>query len=153
MTNAERRERRREAARKGLETRRARQAEAQRTTAQAPEADQADDWQQLADRINGYRPPEAPQPPRLETSDERARRAESAEDKRLTNLRAVLRLALEIRREGDLYRHAAAQRWPFTLKRWTAEQIEAARQFLQTFRRPDGTYEPKPARRNGKGRL
>jgi Rad3-related DNA helicase len=153
MTNAEKRERRREAARKGLETRRARQAQALATTAQAPEADQADEFQQLADRINGYRPPEAPQPPRIETSDERARRAESAEEKRLANLRAVLRLALEIRREGDLYRHAAARRWPFTPKRWTPEQIAAARQFLETFRRPDGTYEPKPNRRHGKWRL
>ena len=153
MTNAERRERRRQAGLKGAETRRARQAQAQQTTATAPASDQADEFQQLADRVNGYRPPEAPQPPRLETADERARRAEAAEEQRLANLRAVLRLALEIRREGDLYRHAAARRWPFTPKRWTAEQIDAARQFLETFRRDDGTYDPKPNRRKGKWRL
>ena len=151
MTNAEKRERRRTAACKGLETRRARQAQA--TTAQAPASDQADEFQQLADRINGYRPPEPPQPPRLETAAEASARDQAREDKRLANLRAVLRLALEIRREGDLYRHAAAQRWPFTPKRWTAEQIQAAREFLEKFKRPDGTYEPKPNRRNGKWRL
>jgi len=153
MTNAERRERRREAARKGLETRRARQAQAQQTTATAPASDQADEFQQLADRVNGYRPPEAPQPPRLETADERARRAEAAEEKRLANLRAVLRLAQEIRRESDLHHHAYHQRWPFSPKRWTSEQIQAAREFLEKFRRPDGTWDPKPIRRKGKWRL
>jgi hypothetical protein len=153
MTNAERRERRREAARKGLETRRARTAQARVTTARAPVADQADDFQQLADRVNGHRPPEAPQPPRLETADERTRRAEAAEEKRLANLRAVIRLAQEIRREQDLHHHAIHQRWPFSPKRWTSEQIQAAREFLEKFKRPDGTWDPYPARRHGQWRL
>jgi hypothetical protein len=122
MTNAERRERRKEAARKGLETRRA------KTAHQA-------------------------EPPRVETDEERAARAHQAEEKRLANLRAVIRLAQEIRREGDLYDHAYRERWSHHPRQWTAEQIDAARRFLEGFRRPDGTWQPDPTRRRGKWRL
>jgi hypothetical protein len=123
MTNTERKERRRQAGLKAAETRR----------------------QQLA-----ARPPE---PPRVETADERARREHSAEEKRLANLRAVLRLAQEIRREGDLHYHAHVERWHHSPRRWTPEQIDAARRFLEGFRREDGTYDPHPVRRKGKWRL
>jgi hypothetical protein len=136
MTNAERRERRRQAGLKGAATRRARSAGEGAHQVEPP---------QLV-------PPVA-EPPRLETPEERARRAHSAEEKRLTNLRAVLRLAQEIRREGDLYYHAHHRRWHHSPRRWTAEQIQGAREFLEKFRRPDGTYDPKPLTRKGRWRL
>jgi len=104
MTNAERRERRREAARKGLETRRAKLAA---------------------------------EPPR----------PESAEEERLTNLRAVLRLAQEGRRETDLYYHAHLRRWHHSPRRWTAEQIAEARRFLEGFRDETGRWSFQRSRR------
>ena len=120
MTNAERRERRREAACKGLETRRAKLSA---------------------------------EPPRVETADEHARREHQAEEKRLANLRAVIRRAQEIRRESDLYHLAHLRKWHHSPKRWTPEQIDEARKFVESFIRPDGTPQADPIRRKGKWRL
>jgi hypothetical protein len=147
MTNAEKRQRRREAGRKGAASRVA------RTTAQAPAPGQADDFQDLADRINGYRPPEAPPPPRLESAAEATIKLAKAEEKQLANLRAVLTTARQIRRESDLYHLAHTSRWHHSPKRWTAEQIETARRFLQGFIGPDGIPQADPIRRKGKWRL
>ena len=99
--------------------------------------------------------PEPPriEPPRLETAEETARRAESAEEKRLANLRAVLRQAQEIRRESDLYHLAHTRRWHHSPRRWTAAQVEEARQFIGGFIRPDGMPQADPIRRKGKWRL
>jgi hypothetical protein len=113
MTNAERRERRREAALKGQETRKARLA------AQAPAA---------------------PEPPRLETAEEAARRSRAAEAKRLEDLRALIRLAQDGRRESDLRYHAHLKRWSHHPIEWTAGQIDEARRFIEGFRREDGTW-------------
>jgi hypothetical protein len=129
VTNAERRERRRAAALKGAETRRARVA-----------------------RVAPHQV-EAPEPPRATTAEETNRRAEDREAKRRANLRAVLAEAQAIRRESDLYYHAQLYRWPFSPARWTAEQIDSARQFLRTFYRKDGTPDPHPLRRKGRWRL
>jgi hypothetical protein len=150
MTNAEKRERRREAARKAAETRLSRARRVMQERAQ-PDAD--DEFQQLADRINGYKPPEAPQPPRLESAEEKARRAESAEEKRLANLRTLLGRAREIRRESDLYNMPHSRRWHHSPKRWTAEQIAEARRFVESFVSPDGISQADPIRRKGKWRL
>jgi hypothetical protein len=118
MTNAERRERRREAARKAAETRRV----------------QAD----LG---------------RRELAEEAEQRAQSAEEKRRVNLRAVIAEAQRLRRESDLYYLAHDRRWDHHPSRWTAEQIDTARRFLQGFVRPDGTPDPYPVRRKGRWRL
>ena len=136
MTNAERRERRREAGLKGAATRRARLGQVVQDQAEPP---------QLVS-------PTA-EPPRLETADERARRKEDREAKRLENLRAVIRRAQEIRREGDLRHLAHVRRWHHSPKRWTPEQIAEADRFLAGFIRPDGTPQPHPIRRKGKWRL
>jgi hypothetical protein len=141
MTNAERRQKRREAGLKGAANRRARSAQAEPAQVVLHQAEPP----QLV--------PPAAEPPRLETAEERARRTQAAKDKRLANLRAVLRLAQEIRREGDLYYHAHHQRWHHSPKRWTAEQIQSAREFLEKFRRTDGTWDPKPLTRKGRWRL
>lgn len=147
MTNAERRERRCEAGLKGAATRRARSAQAVPRQVEPP----ADPFDELAQRVAQAEP----KAPRLESPDERARRADSAEDKRLINLRAVLRLAQEIRRESDLYYHAHHQRWHHSPKRWTPEQIESARQFLEKFRHPTvpGAWLQDPLTRRGRTRL
>jgi hypothetical protein len=147
MTNQEKRERRREAARKGAAAR------AARTTAQAPADSQADEFQRLADRINGHVPPEAPQPPRLETAAEATAKLARADAKRLEQLRAVIRRAQEIRRESDLYNMAHERRWHHSPRRWTAEQIQTAGRFLEGFIRPDGLPQADPTRRKGKSRL
>jgi hypothetical protein len=137
MTNAEKRERRREAGR------RAAQARAEKRTAQVVHS--PTEPPQLV-------PPTA-EPPRRPTAEETARRAESAEAKRLTNLRAVLRTAQEIRRESDLYNLAHLRRWHHSPKRWTPEQIDEARKFLASFIRPDGQPQADPIRRKGRWRL
>ena len=136
MTNAERRERRRQAGLKGTATRRARLGQVVQDQAEPPQ-------------LVG---PTA-EPPRLETADERARRAESAAEKRLENLRAVIRRAQEIRRESDLYSYAHSHRWHHSPRRWTAAQIDDARRFLDGFIRPDGKPQSQPIRRKGKWRL
>lgn len=128
MTNAERREKRRQAGLKGAATRHARTATA--THQDSPGA-----------------------PPRVETAEERATRAHSAEEKRLTNLRALLRQAQAIRRESDLYSHAHSHRWHHSPKRWTPEQIDEATRFIAGFLRNDGTPQPDPVRRKGNWRL
>jgi hypothetical protein len=78
---------------------------------------------------------------------------QAREAKRLTNLRAVIRRAQEIRREGDLYYHAHQQRWHHSPKRWTAEQIDEARKFVENFVGPDGIPQADPIRRKGRWRL
>ena len=72
MTNQERRERRREAALKGAATR-------------AAKAGQVVNHQD--------EPPQLLDPARLETAEEQSRRARAAEEKRLVNLRALIRKA------------------------------------------------------------
>jgi hypothetical protein len=109
MTNAEIRERRREAARKAAATRR-------------------------------------------ESAEEAARRAHQAEEKRLTNLRAVMAEARRIRREQDLRYFAHLKRWSHHPTAWSAEQIDLARQFLDGFIREDGTPDPYPTHRRGRRR-
>jgi hypothetical protein len=126
MTNAEKRERRTQAARKAAETRR----------------------QQLA---AGTAPTALP--PRVETLDEQLARRQQEAEKRLKNLRAVLARAREIRRESDLYHLAHTRRWHHSPKQWTSEQVDTARRFLEGFVRSDGTPQPDPIRRNGKWRL
>jgi hypothetical protein len=156
MTNAERRAQRREAGKKGAATRRARLAQAEPAhdpPGARPHQAEPDPFQQLADRIAASRPTEPPRPPRLETAEEASAKARCADEKRLANLRAVIRQAQEIRRESDLYHFAQAHRWPFSPKRWTAAQIEEARQFLAGFIRPDGTPQADPIRRKGRWRL
>ena len=144
MTNAERREQRRQAGLKGAATRRARSASA--------EPHQVVPAQVVPPRLV---PPtaEPPRSPRLETSEERSRRAESAESKRLANLRAVLRRAQEIRRESDLYHLAHVRKWHHSPKRWTPEQIDEARRFVESFVNPDGIPQADPIRRKGRWRL
>jgi hypothetical protein len=124
LTNEQRRERRREAARKAAETRRVQ-----------------------ADIARGELALD-----RTETAEEGARRARAAEEKRLTNLRAVLAEARRIRRESDLYYRAHCERWSHHPSQWTAEQIDTAGRFLQGFIRPDGTPDPHPVRRKGRWR-
>ena len=141
MTNAERRERRRQAGLKGAATRRARSAQA--------EPAQVVPHQVVPPQLV---PPTA-EPPRAPTVEETTRRAESAEAKRLANLRAVIRRAQEIRRESDLYSFAHSRRWHHSPKRWTAAQIDEARRFLEGFIRPDGTPQADPIRRKGRWRL
>ena len=136
MTNAERRQKRREAGLKGAATRRARLGQVVQDQAEPPQ-------------LVG---PTA-EPPRLETADERARRAESAEEKRLANLRAVIRRAQEIRRESDLHSYAHSHRWHHSPKRWTSAQIDDARRFLEGFVGPDGIPQADPIRRRGTWRL
>jgi hypothetical protein len=125
MTNQERKERRREAARKAAETRRVQ-----------------------ADIARGELALD-----RTETAEEGARRARAAEEKRQTNLRAVLAEAQRIRRESDLYHLAHTRRWDHRPGHWTAEQIDTAGRFLQGFIRSDGTPQPDPVRRKGRWRL
>jgi hypothetical protein len=125
MTNQEKRERRRVAARKAAEARR----------------------QQLA---AGTAPTALP--PRVETLEGQLARRQQEAEKRLKNLRAVLARAREIRRESDLYL-AHASRWHHSPKRWTSEQVDTARRFLEGFIRSDGTPQPDPIRRKGKWRL
>jgi hypothetical protein len=126
MTNAEKRERRSQAARKAAETRR----------------------QQLA---AGNTP--TVEPPRVETLEEQLARRQREAEKRLTNLRAVLARARAIRRESDLYHLAHTSRWHHAPKQWTSAQVETARRFLEAFIRSDGTPQPDPIRRKGKWRL
>jgi len=133
MTNAERKARRSESARRAAGRRRQAKEEARDNRAEQARADE------LAHQV--------------ETAEERARRAELAEAKRRENLRAVLAEAQRIRRESDLYRHAQVNRWSHHPGRWTAEQIAAARRFLAGFIRPDGTPDPHPVRRKGRWRL
>lgn len=90
---------------------------------------------------------------RTETAEEGARRARAAEEKRRVNLHDVLAEAQRIRRESDLYYLAHTRRWEHHPSRWTAEQIDTARRFLQGFIRTDGTPQPDPIRRKGKWRL
>jgi hypothetical protein len=90
---------------------------------------------------------------RRQTAEEAARRAESAEAKRLLNLRAVMAEALRIRREQDLRYFAHLKRWSHHPTAWTAEQIDLARQFLDGFTREDGTPCPYPTHRRGRRRL
>lgn len=141
MTNAERREQRRQAGLKGAATRRARSAQAEPHQVVHHQAEPP----QLV-------PPtaEPPRSPRLETAEERSRRAES---KRLANLRAVLRRAQEIRRESDLYHLAHVHKWHHCPKRWTPEQIDEARRFVESFVNPDGIPQADPIRRKGRWRL
>lgn len=141
MTNAERRERRRQAGLKGAANRRARSAQAE--TAQVV----------LAQVVLHQVVPPTVEPPRLETTEERARRAQAAEDKRLANLRAVLRRAQEIRRESDLYHLAHVRKWHHCPKRWTPEQIDEARRFVESFVSADGIPQADPIRRKGRWRL
>jgi hypothetical protein len=125
MTNQERRERRREAARKAAETRRVQ-----------------------ADIARGELALD-----RTQTAEEGARRAQAAEEKRRANLRAVIAEAQRLRRESDLRYHAHIHRWSHRPAEWTAEQIDTARRFLQGFVRTDGTPDPHPVRRKGRWRL
>jgi hypothetical protein len=141
MTNAERREKRREAGLKGAATRRARSAPAE----PAQIAPHQVEPPQLV--------PATIEPTRLETAEEKARREQAREAKRLENLRAVLRRAQEIRRESDLYHLAHVRKWHHCPKRWTPEQIDEARKFVEGFIRPDGTPQADPIRRKGRWRL
>ena len=141
MTNAERRERRRQAGLKGAATRRARTAQA--------EPVQVVPHQVVPPQLV---PPTA-EPPRAPTVEETTRRAEDREAKRLANLRAVLAEAQRIRRESDLYSFAHSRRWDHRPARWTAAQIDEAQQFLAGFIRPDGMPQADPIRRKGRWRL
>jgi hypothetical protein len=125
MTNAERRERRKEAARKAAETR--------RINADIARGELARD--------------------RTQTAEEGARKAREAEEKQRKNLRAVIAEAQRIRRESDLRYYAHTHRWSHHPHEWTAEQIDTARRFLQGFIRTDGTPDPHPVRRKGRWRL
>jgi hypothetical protein len=91
--------------------------------------------------------------PRVETPEEAEARARTAEDKRRMNLRFVIEFAQRIRRESDLYHFAHVRRWDHRPGRWTAEQVEQARQFLHGFLRPDGTPQADPIRRKGRWRV
>jgi hypothetical protein len=136
MTNAERREKRREAGRKAAATRAARAGQVVHHPAEPP--------QLVA--------PTA-QPPRAPTAEVTARKAEAREEKRLSNLRAVIRRAQEIRREGDLYHLAHTRKWHHSPSRWTPEQIDEARKFVESFVSPDGVPQADPIRRKGRWRL
>ena len=151
MTNAERRAARQAAAAKGQETRRRKQEQERHARATAAVAELG----RILDAPAAPAPPVAAPPdlPRLDSTEAQLRRKADAEAKRLKNLRAVLATAREIRRESDLYHLAHTSRWHHSPKRWTSEQVDTARRFLQGFVRPDGTPQPHPIRRKGKWRL
>jgi hypothetical protein len=116
VTNAEKRQRRRQAALEGAETRQARLAQAQ-----APEP------QPVADRPAPIAAPPRPDP---------LPAAPSARD--------LLARARVMGREADLFYRAHLARWPHRPGDWTDAQRLALAAFLDKFIRPDGTPQPVP---------
>jgi len=104
MTNAERKARRSESARRAAERRRQAKEEARDHRAEQARADE------LAHQV--------------ETAEEKTRREEQAEAKRKANLRHLIAEAQRLDRERDLYVYAQSYRWDHRPGRWTAEQID-----------------------------
>ena len=123
MTNAERKEPRREAAPRRPETRSPADIARQRAT--SPDRDR--------DRRGG------------------TRRARAAEQKRMIDLRTVMTEASEWEaRATSITAHP--RRWSHRPTEWTAEQIDTARRFFQGFIRTDGTHAA-PDPQEGRWRL